>query len=270
VCHRFLIHPIERLRYVARAGGVDQTLLAREAADAVSSLWVEPAELVNACRRIVHHHPYAGAIWALVLRVLISPDPLETAGRFADLLAVDLTSKKVASSLSENTILSLIGWPDIAGRKLSQRPDISVRVSDAYGEGSGYARKLMSHGVQVTESPLTAIGQACATSDVVLIEATAAGSKGIVTASSALGGASTAKSFGVDVWVMVGEGRALPGSIFELTKRRLQSEDTLQADEEYTLLNLADAIIGPNGLSQSGLPMRADCPVASELLRSAL
>jgi len=44
------MHPIERLRYVARAGGVDQTLLAVETADAFSSLRGEPAELMNACR----------------------------------------------------------------------------------------------------------------------------------------------------------------------------------------------------------------------------
>ena len=43
-----LVHPIERLRYVARSGGVDQFALAREAADALGSLWGEPAELVNA------------------------------------------------------------------------------------------------------------------------------------------------------------------------------------------------------------------------------
>ena len=167
-------------------------------------------------------------------------DPLETARRFADLLAADLTSKKVACSLPENAILSLIGWPDIEGSKLYERPDISVRVLDACGEGNGYARNLMSQGVQATELPLTAIGQSCATSDVVLIEAAAARPDGIVTGSSALAAASTAKFFGVDVWVVVGEGRALPG-----------------------------AIIGPNGLVQSGLPMRADCPVASELLRPA-
>ena len=57
-----LVHPMERLRYVARAGGVDQFALAREAADALGSLWGEPAELVNACRRMVHHHPLAGSL----------------------------------------------------------------------------------------------------------------------------------------------------------------------------------------------------------------
>jgi len=34
-------------------------------------------------------------------------------------------------------------------------------------------------------------------------------------------------------------------------------------------LSLADAIIGPKGLFAAGLPMRADCSVASELLRPA-
>ena len=110
----------------------------------------------------------------------------------ADLLGEDPTSKQVASSLPENAILSLIGWPEIEGSKLYERPDISVRVLDAYGEGSGYARNLMSKGVQVTELPLTSIGQACATSDVVLVEAAAVGPDGIVTASSGLAAASTA------------------------------------------------------------------------------
>jgi hypothetical protein len=261
------MHPIERLRYVARAGGVDQTLLAVETANALSSLRGEPAELVNACRRIVHHHPYAGAVWTLVTHVLISSDPLETARSFVELLGEDLTSKQVASSLPENAILSLIGWPDIEGSKLYERPDISVRVLDAYGEGSGYARNLMSQGVQVTELPLTSIGQACATSDVVLVEAAAAGPDGIVTASSGLAAASTANFFGVDVWVVVGEGRALPGPIFELVKKRLCNEDVLQAEEEFMPLSLADAIVGPKGLIAAGLPMRADCPIASELLR---
>jgi hypothetical protein len=176
------MHPIERLRYVVPAGGIDQTLLLVEAADALSSLWGEPAELVDTCSRIVrHHHPYAGAVWTLATRVLISSDPLETARSFVDLLGEDLASKQVALSLPENAILSLIGWPDSEGSKLYERPDISVRVLDAYGEGIGYLRNLMSQDVQVIELPLTSIGQACATSDVVLVEA-AAGPDAIVTA----------------------------------------------------------------------------------------
>jgi hypothetical protein len=170
VSHRFLVHFIERLRYLARAGGVEQTLLAVEVADAFSSLWGEPAEFVNACRRIVHQHPYARAVWTLATRVLISSGPLETARSFVDPLGEDLTSKQVVSSLPENAILSLIGWPDTECSKLYELFGISVRVSDACGRGSGYARVLMLQGVQVTELPLTSIGQACATSDVVLFK----------------------------------------------------------------------------------------------------
>ena len=133
------MHLIERLRYVARADGVEQTLLAVEVSDAFSSLWGEPAELVNAFCRIVHQHPYARAVWTLATRVLISSGPLETARSFVDPLREDLTFKQVASSLPENTILNLIGWPDTECSKLYELLGISVRVSDACGQGSGYA-----------------------------------------------------------------------------------------------------------------------------------
>ena len=47
------VHPIERLRYVARAGGVDHDVLVRETAAALGALGFDPAGLVTACRRII-------------------------------------------------------------------------------------------------------------------------------------------------------------------------------------------------------------------------
>ena len=68
------MHPIERLRYVARASGADQTLLVRETAQALAAFRNDPAGLVAACRRIVDRHPTSAPLWWLCARVLTSPD----------------------------------------------------------------------------------------------------------------------------------------------------------------------------------------------------
>ena len=45
------VHPIERLRYVARTTGVDQRLAVQETAAGLSSFAADPHALVTACRR---------------------------------------------------------------------------------------------------------------------------------------------------------------------------------------------------------------------------
>lgn len=69
------MHPIEHLRYVARAGLVDPGLLAREAASALLPCTAEPAELVVACRRLLDRHPAAGPLWWVASTALTATDP---------------------------------------------------------------------------------------------------------------------------------------------------------------------------------------------------
>ena len=59
------VHPIEHLRYVARAQGADSASLVEETAMALGSLRFDPAGLVVACRRIVERHPFNGPLWWL-------------------------------------------------------------------------------------------------------------------------------------------------------------------------------------------------------------
>ena len=70
------VHPIERLRYVARARGADAESLVRETAGALRGLGLDMAGLVVACRRIVERHPTSGPLWWLCARMLTSSDPL--------------------------------------------------------------------------------------------------------------------------------------------------------------------------------------------------
>lgn len=68
------MHPIERLRHLARLDPADVDLLAREAADTLLACAAEPAELVVACRRLLDRHPAAGPLWWVASTALTSTD----------------------------------------------------------------------------------------------------------------------------------------------------------------------------------------------------
>ena len=73
------MHPIERLRYLARSSGADQRVLVGETASALRALRMDPAGLVVSCRRIVERHPTSGPLWWLCAHMLTSPDPSQAA-----------------------------------------------------------------------------------------------------------------------------------------------------------------------------------------------
>jgi len=264
------VHPIERLRYVARAGGVDQSSLAREAADALVSLTDDPAELVTACRRILYRHPIAGALWSMSARVLTATDPMLAAWDVADELASDPTSDRVADALPHDAAVCVLGWPDAAAEGLHRRGDIEVRVIDAYGEGGGLARRLMQRDVDVVEVPLTGLGQACARADVVLVEAAAAGPSGLVAASGSYAAAAVAQAGGAEVWAVVPRGRALPAQLFDTLLTRMGDDEPWELDEEMVPLGVVSHIAGPDGVTEVSAGVRADCDVAHELMRAVL
>ncbi len=86
------MHPIERLRHVARAGRADPSELAAEAAWALADLAEREAPaLVPACRRLLDRQPGCGPLWWLAARVLSAGDPAYEAQRCAQDLEDDPT-----------------------------------------------------------------------------------------------------------------------------------------------------------------------------------
>ena len=76
------MHPIERLRWIARAHGEAPTTLATEAAWTISELALdEPPALVTACRRLLESHVTVGPLWWVAATVLVAPDPDQAARR---------------------------------------------------------------------------------------------------------------------------------------------------------------------------------------------
>ena len=147
------MHPIERLRYVARASGADQGLLVRETAGALASLGFDPPGLVTACRRIIDRHPASGPLWWLSARVLTSNDPVGEAWRAADEIADDPTPDALAHAIPDEATICLLGWPEQIGDALPRRGDLDVLVVDALGEGSGLVRRLQRADVDAIDVP---------------------------------------------------------------------------------------------------------------------
>jgi len=263
------MHPIERLRYVARAGGVDQTMLVRETAGALASLGFDPAGLVTSCRRLLGRHPMAGALWTLSARVLTAAEPMTEAWTFADELEADSTARELAAAIPDDATVMLIGWPDVIPSALVRRGDLRVLVVDAFGEGSGLVNQLDSRDVDATDVPMTGVGAAAAACDIVLVEAAIAGPEGAVAASGSLAAAATARHSGAEVWLTVPVGRALPLSMWEFATSSLRGPEAWLNDDDIVPIELIDVIVGPDGRGAGDeLRLRCDGPVAPELLRA--
>jgi hypothetical protein len=264
------VHPIERLRMVARATGEGPELLAREAAGAMAAFCDDPAGLVTACRRLVDRQPTSGPMWWLAARVLAASDPAAEAWQAADELDADDTPAIVAAAVPDDATVVVVGWPEQAGRALRRRGDLDVLVVNAGGEGDRFARRLARLDVSADCVPDVAAGAAVAASDLVLLEASALGPTGFVGRAGSRAAAAVAKTAGIPVWVVAGAGRVLPGRLWDALLARL---DTLAdapwlADEEVVPLALADQVVGPAGAQDAArAPRRADCPIAPELLR---
>src|SRR5437016_34261 len=109
------MHPIERLRYVARSSGASQVVLVRETAAALAALGFDPPGLVTACRRILDRHPLSGPLWWLSARVLTSNDPTAEAWNAADEITADDTCGVLAYALPDDSVICVLGWPDVMG-----------------------------------------------------------------------------------------------------------------------------------------------------------
>jgi len=125
------MHPIERLRYVARAGWAPPAVLAAEAAWALGDLALheEPAVL-PACRRLLDRHPGCGPLWWVAARILTAGDPVEEAERCVDALESDATSDLLREDIGgDRRAVRHGGVGDVASA------DVVIVEVDAIGPG---------------------------------------------------------------------------------------------------------------------------------------
>jgi hypothetical protein len=230
------VHPIERLRAVARAREVDQALLAQEAVSVLGSFAGDLPGLVTACRRLIDRHPTAGALWWACARLLAAGDVRAEARAVHDDLAGESAATALSLDLPDGAVVAVV--PDAAGgSELSYdltgwRDDLVI----AHDPGALHAER---------DEPR-----------VLLVEAGAAGPDRFVAPAGTADEIAAARDAGVPVWLVVDVGRRLPARLFDaVVARACAARD----DVEVVATGEAERVVEPR---------RRDCPVAPELLRS--
>lgn len=265
-----VVHPIERLRYVARAAGAAPDDLFREACAALAGFSEEPESLVTACRRLIDRHPSNGPIWWLCARALVAADPGDEAWRCLDDMVSDPTATELTHALPDDASVTVVGWPERLAGPLARRGDLQVRVVDVEGDGPGFVRLLERSDVGAVDVAVTGLAAAAAAADLVLIETSVVGPQEAVTAPGSWALAAVARAAGVPVWAVAGAGHLVPGAVWPSLVGRLAGAATAPWDRGHDLLPLAlvDRLVGPCGPEPvaEGL-RRLDTPDAAELRR---
>ena len=266
------MHPIEHLRYVARAQGADPASLAEETAHALGSLRVDPSGLVVACRRIVERHPFVGPLWWLCANVTTSAEPFEAVWELADEIRNDRTGAELGAALPDEATVVTIGAPDVIGEGLIRRGDVRVLAMDVGHTATSFVRRLERYDVDYEPVDSGAAGVACRAADVVLIEAMATDSQRAIVPMGSSTIAACARAAGTPVWLVAGVGRRLPSGFIDAMVHRIgastEERDPWELDVEIVPTSMVTDVVGRHGRVPMGPPaIVAECPMAHELLR---
>ena len=228
------MHPIERLRAVARARDVEQTLLASEAASVLGSLAFDPMSLLTSCRRLLDRHPAAGALWWACARLLAADNARAEARTIALELDDDPARIDLSLELPEGAVVAVI--PDVAG-----------------GSDLAYDLAGMREDLEVVDAhDFDARSQAG--ERILLVEAGAAGPDRFLGASGTGESVAQAREAGAAVWLLVAVGRRLPGPLFEALVSRAGAATT--------------EVVPIKGIDRVVEPRQVPCPCPPELLHA--
>lgn len=266
------MHPIERLRYLARSGGGDARMMVGETASALRGMGADPAGLVVACRRIIERHPTSGPLWWLCAHMLTSTEPYVTARRLAEEIESDPTPDVLIDLLPVDSTVCVVGWPDLVGEALLRRGDVTVLAIDGDDQGSSFVRRLERSDVAAEVIEPGEIAGAVLAADLLLVEASAASTSELLAARSSRAAASVAYCSEVPVWAVLGVGRCLPDAAFaSLVSRVGDVRVPWLAEADVVPLGLSSHVVGPAGLvAIDEAVLDPECPLAHELLRSSL
>ncbi len=268
------VHPIEHLRYVARAQGADPVALVEETAHALGSLHFDPAGLVVSCRRIVERHPFTGPLWWLCANVTTSGEPFEAVWELADRMRSDCTGAELAAALPDEATVATIGDPQSVGDGLIRRGDVRVLALDVQHTATSFVRRLERYDVDYEPVDAGAAGAVTRLADVVLVEALAVDSDRAVVPFGSSTLAAAAQVWGTEVWLVAGLGRRLPSPYVDAMVAKIDGLcadlDPWDLDVEVLPTSMVTHVVGPHGKVPMGPPaIVADCPLAHELLRSS-
>lgn len=231
---------------MARAVEAPDDSVLREAAISLARFADDQPALVTACRRLVDRHPANGPVWWLAASMLTSIDPVDTARTCVQRSDADATLADVSAALPDDATVSVLGWPPRLADALAPRGDLDVRVIDVEGDGPGFVHLLDDLDVQATDVDVIGMGGAVATSDLVLLEASAIGPEVAVSPSGSWPMAALARTASVPVWLVGGVGRVVGASTWPALFGRLVGGAVApwEGDVDRLPLDLVDRIFG--------------------------
>ncbi|HEV2069890.1 MAG TPA: hypothetical protein VGR26_08860 [Acidimicrobiales bacterium] len=263
------MHPMERLRHLARAGAIGHQVLVEESVPALSGLSRDSGALVLSGRRLLQHHPASGPLTWLCARVLCAEDAHAEAWRCAREIGEDTTDECLAGELPEASTVAVLGWPEVIAGALARRGDMASLVVDVGGDGEAFelVQRLRAIDIDAVEVAPAGMTAAVRAADLVLLEAAAVGTEGFLAVSGSYAAAAVARHLGIPVWLVAGVGRVLPPGLWTAMTRRLERVQPWTATEEVVPLDLVEVVVRPSGVTaEAGLvAQRADCPDAAEL-----
>ncbi len=260
------MHPIERLRWIARERDEAPATLAVEAAWAISELALEePPAVVTACRRLVESHVTIGPLWWVAATVLVASHPDQAARRAVGELVSDPTAELLAAGLgarlARDAPIVVASPAETVLEACSQMPFAVVRVVGSSQRLRAVVRRFAASVSQASGFEFDEAGQAVQGAAVVLVEALAAGSRGVLVPTAAAALARTAHGASVPLWGVAGVGRVLHDQLLGELMRRAGDDAELMEPGAF------DLVAGPSGLESPGRALsRAACPPAPELV----
>jgi hypothetical protein len=258
---------MERLRYVARAGGGDPAIIVGETVEAIRGLAPGPRELVSVCRNLVDRNITCGPLWWLCARLLSEPSALARGWDLVDEIAEDPTPDRLVAALPDDATVLTVGNPPLASQALARRGDLTVLAVEAGHAANALIRLLDRNDVESEIVPAEASLAALSRSDLVVLEADACTPDAAI---CSMGGglvALAARSTGTPVWLVAGRGRRLPTDFVGAIVRRVSCQDRpWESEYEIVPTDLVDQVIGPDGVAKvSPTALAAECRPVPEL-----
>ena len=278
------MHPIEHLRYVARATGADPVSLVVETAQALRGLRSEPAGLVLAARRIVERHPTCAPLWWLCASVLAAADPFEKAQELSDRMDADETTNYLIDTLPADATVCMVGWSPTALEAIARRGDCRAIIVDSFGTGDAAVNALERLDIEVQGVTLEHAAIGVQMSDVVIIDALGCGGTEVLSVGGAHAVAALAYCNNLPAWTVTRLGTRLPIELWNAMKLANRDADApWRSDVDVIPRQLLGRFIGPTGISNFDIDtvqnnaqktvqnFVGECPASTEMLvRSAM
>jgi hypothetical protein len=265
------MHPIERLRWIARAEDEPAASLGSEAAWTLAELAEqEPNALLTASRRLLDRHPACGPLWWVSARLATAADPLEEGRRAAAELCSDSTSDRIGRQLrvsfTASDALVLTSPIELSLPALEASKPYPLRlVASPWSIRRSMRDLSVVVSSEVTGWSSDEADDALEGAAVLLVEVLAAGRHAVLVSRGTAAVVQSARAAGVPAWAVIGVGRALPERLFEAARERAADEVDEVALEGFALA------IGPELTGDPAVvAAQVTCPPGLELIRRSV